>query len=287
MADIIRGATKASETLGAQKIKTQYASIRIQERQKNIVQYVSAMFDIQCQLMRKHMDSQEIARLAQVDFMAEDPQLLQGALELLKNNDFDLRACVEADSLSDIDFQAEKQDRMEYMGTITNYLKETMGSIQQDPILGPFLLQLLSFSLAGFKVGKKVEGELDRMINSTQQKLSQPQQPQKTPEEKKADAQINAIQQKVQADAQSDQQKLQFEQQEHQDKMEFKREEHALKLETKQEDAAVKSQLNQQKLADSQQQHEQSMQNQEAKFWQNLRQQQMTPQGSQNPPTRQ
>jgi hypothetical protein len=287
MADIIRGATKASETLGAQKIKTQYASIRIQERQKNIVQYVSAMFDIQCQLMRKHMDSQEIARLAQVDFMAEDPQLLQGALELLKNNDFDLRACVEADSLSDIDFQAEKQDRMEYMSTITNYLKETMGSIQQDPILGPFLLQLLSFSLAGFKVGKKFEGELDRMINSTQQKLSQPQQPQKTPEEKKADAQIQAIQAKVQADQQSDQQELQFRAQEHQDKLEFKREDHALKIEAKQEDAAVKSQLNQQKLADSQQQHEQSMQNQEAKFWQNLRQQQMTPQGSQKPQTQQ
>jgi hypothetical protein len=277
MADIIRGATKASETLGAQKIKTQYASIRIQERQKNIVNYVSSVFDIQCQLLRKHVDSDEIARLAQIEFMAEDAQLIQQALQLIKMPEFDLRACVEADTLSDIDFQAEKQDRIEYMTAITNFLKETMGTIQQDPVLGPFLIQLLQFSLAGFKVGKKFESQLDRTISQIMQKLQQPQQPQKSPDQQKADAEIQVMQQEAATKQQSDAADLQYQQQRHQDEMSFKAQEHDIKLQQVQETAQVKSQVAQQKLADSQQKHMQGMQQNEAQFWQRLRQQQAMP----------
>ncbi len=114
MADIIRGQSKATETLGAQKIKAQYASMRIQDRQKVVVTYCSGAFDIQVQIMRKHMSVEEIAKLAQVQFMDEDQQLVQQALQLIKNPEFTLRAKVTSDTLSDIDFQAEKQDRMEY-----------------------------------------------------------------------------------------------------------------------------------------------------------------------------
>jgi hypothetical protein len=51
MSDIVRGQSKASETLGAQKIKTQYASMRIQERQKSTVEYVSSVFDLQARTL--------------------------------------------------------------------------------------------------------------------------------------------------------------------------------------------------------------------------------------------
>jgi hypothetical protein len=241
MADIIRGASKASETLGAQKIKAQYASMRIQERQKAVAQYASAVFDIQVQLMRKHMGPEEIAKLAQVQFMGEDPQMIQQAFQLIKSPEFILRARIESDTLSDIDFQAEKQDRMEYMQTITNYLKETMQTIQQDPLMGPFLMQLLQFSLAGFKIGKKFEGELDRTFGQIQQKLSQPQQPQPNPDQQKAQAEIQLMQQKGQMDQQAKQMELQFKAQENQ-----------LKLVGKQKEAQVDAAIQAQRMRQSQ-----------------------------------
>ena len=263
MSDIIRGQSKASETLGAQKIKTQYASMRIQDRQKNVVEYASSVFDIQAQLMRKHMDVEEIGKLAQVQFMAEDPQLVSQAMQLIKNPDFVLRARVESDTLSDIDFQAEKQDRMEYMMTITNYLKETAGLIQNDPLLGPFLMQLLQFSLAGFKIGKKFEGELDKTFNQILAKLQQPPPPpQPTPEQQKVQGQLQLMQAKGQQDAQAGQQKLQIAQQEGQQKLQFKQADHQLKIQGKQQDLQVKQASN-----------EQAMQNQAMKD--NAQQQQM------------
>jgi hypothetical protein len=259
MSDIIRGQSKASETLGAQKIKTQYASMRIQDRQKNVVEYASAVFDLQAQLMRKHMDIEEIAKLAQVNFMAEDPQALQQAMQLIKNPEFVLRARVESDTLSDIDFQAEKQDRMEYMMTITNFLKETIPMIQQDQVMGPFLMQLLQFSLAGFKIGKKFEGELDRTFQQIQQKMQNPEPPKPTPEEQKVQGQLQLMQQKGQLDAQSKQQDNAAQQQENSQNLQFKQQEQQLKLVGKQQDLAVKTQANQQKMEQS-----------KAQFWQNL-----------------
>lgn len=262
MSDIIRGASKASETLGAQKIKTAYASMRIQDRQKNVAQYGSSVFDLQAQLMRKHMDIQEIQKLAQVDFMNEDPQVVQQALLLIKHPDFVLRCKVEADTLSDIDFQAEKQDRMEYMGTITNYLKEVLPTMQQDPIMGPFLMQLLQFSLAGFKVGKKFEGQLDRAMASLMQKLANPQPPQPTPEEQKVAGELKLMEAQGQQDAQANQQEMAFKQQEGQQKIAFKEREMNLKLVGKQQDAAIKHQTASQKMALDQQRMQQQSQQQ-------------------------
>jgi hypothetical protein len=217
------------------------------------------VFDLQAQLMRKHMDIEEIAKLAQVNFMAEDPQALQQAMQLIKNPEFVLRARVESDTLSDIDFQAEKQDRMEYMMTITNFLKETIPMIQQDQVMGPFLMQLLQFSLAGFKIGKKFEGELDRTFQQIQQKMQNPEPPKPTPEEQKVQGQLQLMQQKGQLDAQSKQQDNAAQQQENSQNLQFKQQEQQLKLVGKQQDLAVKTQANQQKMEQS-----------KAQFWQNL-----------------
>jgi hypothetical protein len=142
--------------------------------------------------------------------------------------------------LSDIDFQAEKQDRLEYMTTITNYLKETMQTIQNDQLMGPFLMQLLQFSLAGFKIGKKFEGELDRTFNQLNQKLANPPPPKPTPEQQKAQAQIQLMQQKGQMDAQAKQMDLQFKGQEQQ-----------LELAGKMHEAQVDKQIADQKMQQS------------------------------------
>jgi hypothetical protein len=254
MSDIIRGASKASETLGAQKIKTAYASMRIQQRQKNVVQYCSSMFDIQCQLMRKHMDISEIQKLAQVPFMDEEQETVAQALQLIKMPDFILRCKVESDTLSDIDFQAEKQDRMEYMGTITNYLKEILPTMQQDQTMGPLLMRLLQFSLAGFKVGKKFEGELDKTFTALQKNLDNPPPPQPSPEQQKAEADMQIAQKNAELDQQGKQQDLQFKREEGNMKLGLKREEMQLKKVGMIEKAQTDKQVNQMKMRSSMEQ---------------------------------
>jgi hypothetical protein len=174
--------------------------------------------------------------------------------------------------LSDIDFQAEKSDRMEYMMTITNFLKEAMPTIQSDQLLGPFLMQLLQFSLAGFKVGKKFEGELDRTFQQLSQKLANPEPPKPTPEEQKMQGQLKLMEQEGQQRSQEHQQALQFRQQENQ-----------LKLVGKQQEAAVNQQVNQQKAQQNTAEFWRKMQQDAAKFQQQQAQQIMGGGGGQTP----
>jgi hypothetical protein len=264
MSDIIRGATKASETLGAQKIKAQYASMRIQTRQKNTAIYASQVFDIQAQLMRKHMSPEEIAKMAQVQFMGEDPQLVQAAMQLLKNpDDVELRVQVESTTLSDIDFQAERDSRMEYMTAITLFMKENGQALVNDPLIGPFLAQLLQFSLVGFRVGKKFEGKLDHTLQQIQKKLLAPQQPQPDPEQQKAQAEIQAMQQEAQLNAQGKQQELQF-----------KAAEGKMKLQAVQSQVAAQQQKTQMDMRAAAMKHQQNMV-QQAEAAQMRRQQQL------------
>ena len=299
MADIIRGTSKASETLGAQKIKAQYASMRIQDRQKSVVEYASTVFDLQAQLMRKHMSVEEIAKLAQVQFMGEDEQLVAQSMQLIKEPDFILRARVESDSLSDIDFQAEKQDRQEYMQTITGFLKEMM-PVMGDPTMGPFLTQLLQFSLAGFKIGKNFEGELDRTFSRMQQQMKQPPKP--SPEEQKMQQEMQMAQQEAQMEQQKMQTEMGFKQQEAQldqqakmMELEFKKKELELEMQklqmemqmeeqkmgmemqgqqaqmqldqqVAQQTAATSMQMNQQKLRMGEQQNAQKLKQGEQQF---------------------
>lgn len=248
MSDIIRGASKASETLGAQKIKAQYASMRIQDRQKAVAMYASSVFDIQAQLLREHVDIQEIARMAQVQQMGENPQLVQQALQLIKSPDFELRCQVESDTLSDIDFQAEKQDRMEFMTAVTNYLKETGGMMTQDQIMGPFLAQLLQFSLAGFRIGRKFEGQLDKTVQQLIKKLSQPQQPKMDPEQQRAQAEIAIMNKEFQLDQQDRQAERQHKEQMNQMELGAEAQAQALKARGAQQDAAMKDQQFRQKM---------------------------------------
>jgi len=260
MSDIIRGASKASETLGAQKIKAQYASMRIQTRQKNVAIYASQVFAIQADLIRIHMDPQEIAVMSQAAYLQEDPQLIVQALELLKSMDFAVRVQVESDTLSDIDFQAERDSRMEYLNAVSLFLRDNGAAMMNDPIMGPFLAQLLQFSLVGFRIGKKFEGKLDKTIQQIQQKLAQPPPPpQPTPEQQKVQAEVQLMQQEGQMKQQEGQQKLQLKASEGQLKMQGQQQKMSMEARKQQMDLMFKMKQMQLDTAAKQQTHQQNM----------------------------
>ena len=260
MSDIIRGASKASETLGAQKIKAQYASMRIQTRQKNVAIYASQVFAIQADLIRIHMDPQEIAVMSQAAYLQEDPQLIVQALELLKSMDFAVRVQVESDTLSDIDFQAERDSRMEYLNAVSLFLRDNGAAMMNDPIMGPFLAQLLQFSLVGFRIGKKFEGKLDKTIQQIQQKLAQPPPPpQPTPEQQKVQAEMQLMQQEGQMKQQEGQQKLQLKASEGQLKMQGQQQKMSMEARKQQMDLMFKMKQMQLDTAAKQQTHQQNM----------------------------
>jgi hypothetical protein len=67
ISDIMRGESEASETLGAQQLKSQYGSIRIKDRQSEMVRLCDAILNIAGEIMAENFAPQTMISLSQID----------------------------------------------------------------------------------------------------------------------------------------------------------------------------------------------------------------------------
>jgi hypothetical protein len=67
VSDIMRGETDASETLGAQQLKSQYGSIRIKDRQNEMVRLCDAILNLAGEIMSENFAPQTMISLSQTD----------------------------------------------------------------------------------------------------------------------------------------------------------------------------------------------------------------------------
>lgn len=79
IADVMRGASDPNETLGAQKIKAQFGSIRIQRRQKRIQAFIRDLFRLKAEIMAEHFTREQLVEMTGIDMplKAEQDQAKQ------------------------------------------------------------------------------------------------------------------------------------------------------------------------------------------------------------------
>lgn len=67
ISDIMRGSTDASETLGAQQLKSQYGSIRIRDRQAELIRIARDMTRMSAEIMAENFEPETIMAMSQYD----------------------------------------------------------------------------------------------------------------------------------------------------------------------------------------------------------------------------
>jgi len=77
LSDIMRGDTDARETLGAQQLKSQYGSIRIRDRQNELIRIARDMTRMAAEIMAENFDPQTLLDMSQVDDVPEQAQIDQ------------------------------------------------------------------------------------------------------------------------------------------------------------------------------------------------------------------
>jgi hypothetical protein len=77
VSDIMRGETDASETLGAQQLKSQYGSIRIKDRQNEMVRLCDAILNLAGEIMSENFAPQTMISLSQTDLPKQADVLAQ------------------------------------------------------------------------------------------------------------------------------------------------------------------------------------------------------------------
>jgi len=227
IADIQRGQTDPNETLGAQIIKSNNASGRLKTMQHEVVNFATALLQIKAQIICQHFTDDTIVKISgAMQLSPQDQALIPQALQLLKDEPAkNFRIEVTSDSMIYQDEQQEKQDRVEFLTAVSQFMQTALPVAQGAPELTPLLMEMLKFGVTAFKAGKGMEGLIDETADKFRQQAKdaegQPKPP--SPEQQKMQMQMQMEQAKMQAEQQKMQMQQQIEQAKIQGQMELEK----------------------------------------------------------------
>ncbi len=222
ISDIIRGASQASETATAQRIKGQFASLRLDSIQKDVNYFCRDLVRLCAFVIAEHFSIDTIKKISgvrlftnqektQMQMMMQQHQMLAAQamqmqveppppppiddkmmefmklpswedVEALLRNEPALCFKVDIETNSTI-----KADQEAEQAARMQFLASTGAFIQQmtsitDPKLAALTGEMLMFGVRGFKAGRQLEGQLKNYLDDLKKKQEQPQQQPESPE---------------------------------------------------------------------------------------------------------
>lgn len=205
LADIIRGQGVASETATAQRIKGQFASLRLKDRQAEVARFCRDIVRIKSEIIAEHFSDETIALAAGADLMGPDGRQLPQVLQLFRDDGIrNFRLDVETDSTIAADEQADKQAVTDFLGAVGQFMTQALPTGQQFPELIPMFGEMLMFGARRYRVGRGLESTIEQgiaaLVQKAQAAAQQPPQP---------DPKVQAEQQKLELQAKAQEQKTQ------------------------------------------------------------------------------
>jgi hypothetical protein len=181
ISDVMRGASKASETATAQQIKAQFGSTRIQLSQFYIAEWITEALRVKAEIISKHFQPETIAQRSNI-MRTPDAQFAGPAIQLIKDEALaEYRISVEADSMAAMDWAAERDAAVQFMQGLGAFISQVAPVAQSTPGAGPYLLRLMQWAVSKFRVSGEIEGTLDQAVGAMNQQLMNPPQPQPDP----------------------------------------------------------------------------------------------------------
>jgi hypothetical protein len=234
--DVVRGVSKASETLGAQNIKADWAGARVKWLQAEVQRFARDLLALAGELIAEHCSPATLAVFSGVPIpkpedvqaipeLQEQIKVFKGACDLIKS---DIRRLANIDIETDSTLAANKEqelaDRSQFLAASGAFLQQAVPAIEATPELGPLLGALLMFTVRSFPASRIIEDEFEKV---TKAMANRPQDQDKDGKKAKAaadaekaksdaaieQARIQVEGQKVQADAAQAAAKVQAEQQ--------------------------------------------------------------------------
>ena len=245
LSDILRGATDARETLGAQQIKANFGNVRLTPRQQPMERHVREIFRIMAEVMAEHFTADHLLAMTgmQEDFQApeqpaQQPQVpqqgmngaglqvppqqapqaperprvtMQEVMDLLRSDKTRAFSIdIETDSTIAPDAQKEQATVVEYLSAATNFVNAAAQAGQQSPQMVPLFLQMFKTASRRFKMGRELEESIDDTVADIMRAIEEAQRnPQPDPEMEKAKAELELDKQKAQAEEQRKNQEMQ------------------------------------------------------------------------------
>lgn len=164
ISDIMRGNADARETASAQRIKSQFGSLRIQDRQYEIQRFARDVVALMAEVIAETFPADILAAQAGVKY-SDDPatmQIFDKAVELLRDGLLrNFRIDIETDSTIALDKAEAKQSANELLTVVSNMFKESIPLVQASPEMLPVVKELILLTLRAYEGGRQLETVLE------------------------------------------------------------------------------------------------------------------------------
>jgi hypothetical protein len=171
VADIQRGQTDPNETLGAQQLKAQWGSLRLQEAQRDVQRYARDLFRMMADLMAFAWDTPaEWEAVTGITLNEQQFALLQNDMQ----REFAIE--IETDSTIQADLGRTQQNISAFITGLGAYF-ESIGPAVQMGYMPPEIAVGMAGAFArNFKLGREADDLFDQWAKQVEEKAKQPQQ---------------------------------------------------------------------------------------------------------------
>lgn len=191
ISDIMRGNTDKVETATAINQKTNFGTLRNQDRQNDMQRFICDLLRIKAEMICEMFEPETLAQFAQ----NQDEATVAQAISLLKTEKVrNLYIGIETDTSFTQD--QEQQKAVEAVKLINEMITSSFEAISSQPLLLPLYKQMMESVIITLPSARQFEPIIDDVFKKISEQLNAPQKEQPNPEVIKATAE----QQKVQND---------------------------------------------------------------------------------------
>lgn len=139
-------------------------------------------------------------------------QKVKSAIDLLRNDiETEYRIDIETDSTVFGDVMQEREDASEFLGGVTEFMNKMSTIMPAMPEAAPFLGRALQFAVRKFRTGRDLEAEINILVEKFIKKAKEADEnPQPSPEQQKAQAELEKVKAESQAQLENDQRAAQL-----------------------------------------------------------------------------
>lgn len=220
IADLIRGQGNAGATATAERIKGQFATLRLQDRQQEVQRFARDIFRIKAEVIAENFSPETLKSMTglslptQAEMQVAQLQAQQGqqapvpqgptweeVIAFLRDDGLrSYRIDVETDSTIAIDEQAEKQARVEFLTAITPFMERVVPTAMANPAMADLAGEMIMFAVHAFRAGRSLETAFEAAVDKLKQQAAQPKPEAQDPAMVEAQGRLQIAGQKQQAD---------------------------------------------------------------------------------------
>lgn len=177
VSDIMRGNSDPNETATAVTKKTNFGTLRNQDRQNDMQRFITDLLKIKAEIICEQFAPETLANFVK----NVDPQIAMAAIELLKTDKMrGMLLGIETDSSFNQSEEAQKVN--DAVTLIHTMVTNAFQVVSAQPLLLPLYRQMIETVVVTLPNARQYEPVIEEVFNKIQQQLSEPQPEQPDPE---------------------------------------------------------------------------------------------------------